>query len=389
MKIWSKPTAGNNSPTPGGATNLNDLADVAIASPVAGQIIKYDGGIFVNAEVPGLSDVQAQFTNLNADNIKSGTIDLARLPNLSILNSDRLPPYIESIIPKITSGAGSQNLSITGQYFTPVTQIFFTGIEGITITNYQVVSPTTITLTLNKANTILGLLSITANNIDNLSTAWDGGIKSINLLEDPYLSSVILHLKATGENNSINIIDSSPVPKIITRAGDTKLSNLQAKYDETSIYFDGSGDHLTLPNDNAFLLNTDFTIETWFYTGVSTEKSLLSYDTASGLYFNGTTFTWWQDGVGSMLPGHTLNIVNDQWHHVAVCKKNNLLSLFFNGSFVCSGNFSNTVNLSGKFIGRREYSPNFVGYMDSFRITKGIGRYTGNFNPEIDTFLNV
>ena len=348
-----------------------------IINPVEGQIIKYDGSQFVNGA-----------NNIDASQLVSGVIDFARLPNLSILNSDRLPPYIESITPKITSGAGNQNLTIIGQYFTPITQIFITGISGITITNYQVVSPTEITFVLNKANTILGLLTITANNIDNLSTAWIGGIKNINLLEDPYLSSVILLLKGDGENNSTNIIDSSPLPKNITRSGETKLSTLQAKYGGSSIYFDGNGDFLTLPNDNAFLLDGDFTIETWLFINTNTEKSLFSYDTASGLFFNGTTFTWWQDGIGSLLPGHSLNIIDNQWHHVAVCRKNNLLSLFFNGSFICSGNFSNNVNLASKFIGRREYSPNFVGYMDSFRITKGIARYTASFAPETDTYLN-
>jgi hypothetical protein len=77
---------------------------------------------------------------------------------------------------------------------------------------------------------------------------------------------VVLLLEGDGTDGSTNIIDSSPTPKTITRFGDTKISTTQSKYGGSSIYFDGSGDYLSIPANSSTHLNLeDFTIECFGY----------------------------------------------------------------------------------------------------------------------------
>lgn len=55
---------------------------------------------------------------------------------------------------------------------------------------------------------------------------------------------------------------------------------------------------------------------------------------------------------------------------------------FLSPLYIGSGKDRNLVTPAGTGI-------DLKAYLELFRITKGICRYTDNFNPEIDTYLNV
>ena len=81
--------------------------------------------------------------------------------------------------------------------------------------------------------------------------------------DDSHFWRVSLLLHMNGENNSISFLDSSSVPKMITRNGDAKISTTQSKFGGASAYFDGSGDYLSIPYNVAFDFGSgDMTIET-------------------------------------------------------------------------------------------------------------------------------
>ena len=60
----------------------------------------------------------------------------------------------------------------------------------------------------------------------------------------------------------MTIIDKTQSAETITLNGDVKSSTTQNKYLTSSMYFDGSGDYLTIPSIQLGTL--PFTIEMWF-----------------------------------------------------------------------------------------------------------------------------
>lgn len=220
---------------------------------------------------------------------------------------------------------------------------------------------------------------------------------------DPYGDNVVLYLKGNGDNNSTNIVDSSPNPKTITRFGDTKISTAQSKYGGSSIFFNGNTDFLTSPANSIWHIhNTLCTIEGFVYL------SAFPDDTAFKGYFfivgtqdpsvhNGWGISvdksgkllWSNNGVSTSPTISSIPL--NKWTHFA------FVNLGATGQFYIDGiqqpivNTAHTNNLNILKIGALNNTSGYLyrlnGYLDSLRITGGISRYTANFNPETDTYL--
>jgi len=215
---------------------------------------------------------------------------------------------------------------------------------------------------------------------------------------DPYYNNVSLLLHGDGTNGSTTIVDSSPSPKTVTVFGDAQISTAQSKFGGASIAFDGTGDYLTLAPNTAFGYGVgDFTWEAWVYC-----------NTISGIeYFMDHTggnagiiqrindrFAYFNTTIGSGGPLYVTgsgSISADTWYHIAVCRANGTTRLFLDGveksSQADSHNYPTAGIGLGSYFLRDEYTLN--GYMDEFRITKGIARYTSNFTPPTAPFPEV
>ena len=177
--------------------------------------------------------------------------------------------------------------------------------------------------------------------------------------------------------------------------GNTVTSSSQVKFAGTrSVYFDGVGDYLTAPSSATMGIGTgDFTIECWFYAtdgaidvGVwDTHSQSSSSDGLTLTRITPTTFRVWDS---SQILVSSATAITDNWNHLAVVRNGGTLELFVNG--VSQGTVSNSTNMNSAqeiVIGAGRYensaSPTaFVkGYMQDFRITKGLARYTTNFTP--------
>jgi hypothetical protein len=207
---------------------------------------------------------------------------------------------------------------------------------------------------------------------------------------DPDFDNVTLLLKGADFSDASN----ESANNAITNTG-VIVSSTESKYGGSSFYFDGSNRRLQIVNSTNSLLNTNdiYTIEGWFfptrnltyemlmalYTNTGTNSSLTLYK-----YYSG--YRQWRGG--AVLNTSTALYSLNQWHHFAIVNEgNNIDKLYHNGTFVHQISYSFSVQLYMVSLGMlyalgHDWLYPFLGYIDSFRVTKGIARYTSNFNSE-------
>jgi hypothetical protein len=203
-----------------------------------------------------------------------------------------------------------------------------------------------------------------------------------------------------GANNGTVITDESG--KTWTAYGNAVTSTADKKYGTSSLYFDGTGDYIDTPSNADFNFGSgDFTIQAWVKLSAnSLYQHVCGQIDSSGANANASyTFRINVDGkilFRYILSGTSTNVdclsavtvlVVDGWTHVAVSRVGNNMRIYKNG--VSSGGVFDmtgvTINSSSykMAVGRfGEYvASNFYGYIDSFELSKGIGRYTSDFTP--------
>ena len=237
--------------------------------------------------------------------------------------------------------------------------------------------------------TITGL-TLTNNNWGiNVVEEWNSG----SIVGDEYYNSCSLLMHFSGSNGSTTFIDNSPTPKTVTPVGNAQISTAQSKFGGSSGYFDGAGDYLTLSSDAAFGTGTgNFTIEFWMYpvsvasgyvfdnrTGGAVQ-SVIGYFSAAGSF----TFTG-----GIITTGVTkTSITANSWYHVACVRNSGTVYLFVDGVSAGTDTVAGSANSSNPFtIGSKYDGTNgFNGYIDDFRYTKGVARYTSSFTVPSSAF---
>ena len=212
--------------------------------------------------------------------------------------------------------------------------------------------------------------------------------------------------------NGINagIYDSSGNMDIIPY-GNPKISADHSTFGNTSIYFDGSS-YLTgspaayqsysyttgdIIHDIMSIRQADYTIECWYYlTNLDNSSYVLSdfgwagttYTTSpriSLLHNGGELYPMFYDGNTSIQGTST---TPNSWHHIAVSRINGVTRLFQDGIKVGVSKSDLTYDLTcytifgssiGATINNGTPTNYFYGYIDDFRFTKGIGRYSTDF----------
>ena len=212
---------------------------------------------------------------------------------------------------------------------------------------------------------------------------------------DPFFNNVSLLLHGDGANGSTTIVDSSPSPKTVTAVGDAQISTAQSKFGGSSIAFDGAGDQLTTPSNNAFAFGAgDFTVEAWVYEiARPTYPTLMEIGThlaSTGIIFltnnGGNLAGIYSGGFFAMTATGSLTA----WNHYAWVRSGNFVQTFVNGIGGTAASFTNNLsNATSITIGGIGGVYDLNGYIDDLRVTKGVARYTANFTPPAAPFPEV
>jgi hypothetical protein len=223
---------------------------------------------------------------------------------------------------------------------------------------------------------------------------------------DVYYPQTSLLMHFNGTNGSTTMTDSSKNNVSFTVNGNSQISTAQSKFGGASILFDGTGDYLSSPSTSNFAFGTgDFTIECWAYKNSGTNNGILHLSsTAGGLQANSSTnlaIALFSTGTGTFYANNTsyntsaFTNTTNTWNHYAIVRSNGVTKLYFNGNLVTdigtSGAITDTTNYTGTYLAiGGYYSTSYLwnGYIDEFRITNGVARYTSNFTPPTAQFLD-
>jgi len=211
---------------------------------------------------------------------------------------------------------------------------------------------------------------------------------------DEYTKS-LLHFD--GANGSTNFEDESG--KIWTPHGNVQIKTDQSKFGGASAYFDGSGDYLSTPSHSDFNFGSqNFTIDFWvrlqtsgttyyiLFKEESIQIYLRYYDGEYALYAYFDPSKESQVNLSFKYTDFNSFTIN-KWYHIAIVRNGSNFMGYVNGEY--RGIYSRSGALSSVskplYIGARNLSGSidryFKGWIDEFRISKGIARWTSSFTP--------
>jgi len=213
-------------------------------------------------------------------------------------------------------------------------------------------------------------------------------------MSDSSYESVSLLLPMKGADSGVVFTDYSKTPKTITVTGGSKTVTSKSKFYGSSGYFDGTGDYITVPFSSADALGTgDFTIEFWcWWEGL---KQVSHFDFRGGTgstsrpmvgVVNGETRLRYYTNATDRLATDSGSLIVEQWQHIALVRDDGVTRIYIDGvssggSYTDSTDY--TVSTYGTIGAQYNDTSNFNGYIQDFRITIGVARYTGTFTPPL------
>lgn len=224
---------------------------------------------------------------------------------------------------------------------------------------------------------------------------------SYALTSDDQYTKVLLHFD--GADGSTSILDSGVggSPRTWTAAGNAQIDTAASKFGGGALLLDGAGDYVSTPDHADFNLGSgDFTIDGWFICTAATGSLraiagqgddavtwsnysfILRRETSNLMSFRLST------GLGpTFVLGTTqfTDALNTGWHHIAAVRTGNVLKLFIDGVQE-GGDVAHTAAVPDStlalFVGQRSIGADpWQGWIDEFRLSVGIARWTTNFTP--------
>jgi len=232
---------------------------------------------------------------------------------------------------------------------------------------------------------------------DVVSYSHSGG-GTVTTTDDPF-TKLLLHFDHPVDGSTA-IVDSSPVGRALnTIGGNAQQDIAQKKFGMSSCLFDGTGDCVTFADSADWAYGSgDFTIDMWIMPHATTATFQALYlQTADA----NNMLRLALDSSGRFECLHVVAAVTqvqllsaaitlDVWTHVAVVRASNVWTLYVNGVAVATTTNATAVgdNASVLFIGTSSDAASwpYNGWIDEYRISKGVARWTADFTPPTEAY---
>jgi hypothetical protein len=216
-------------------------------------------------------------------------------------------------------------------------------------------------------------------------------------LDDSY-SKVLLHFD--GDNNSTTFTDESG--KTWTASGNAKISTAQSVFGGASgLFTNGSSDYISTPDHNDFTVgsaNATWDFRAWpselptsgnwktiynQWQDINNRISISIVNVSGTLYLE---FFVTVAGSTIIYASQAISINVNEWHHFAIVKNGTSYLHFLDGTQQGTSVTQTTAmpNIAGSlYLARFDGSSlGYKGYLDEFRFSNGIARWTSNFTPQ-------
>ncbi len=200
---------------------------------------------------------------------------------------------------------------------------------------------------------------------------------------------LLIHSDTT--DGSTDFIDSSSSGHPITAYGDINHSTDYAKFSDTSIHRSAGTSRLELGNHAGLHFEAEnFTVDFFFKCATASPTITLFYCSCGqhelSISLTSTGFTLYVSSNGTSWSPHdiTTTVTTNIQYHLALVRDGANFTLYIDGVSIDVYVWDNTIyNEGGIFsiAGHNSSSQDTVLYIDEFRISKGIARWTDNFTP--------
>jgi len=245
-----------------------------------------------------------------------------------------------------------------------------------------------------------GYIKTLGQAIDADTIDFDPSITKVKVYENyiPPDNDTLLLIESATYDGSTTFVDETG-NATFTLYGSPKHSSAQAKFGNTSMYFDGSS---ALFADMAFSLAGDFTIDFWLYRidGIVIFHTGNYNVDRNFFYRNGDKYGYNNSSTQNSYV--SFSVVGTQvWTHVAFVRDrtNGLISVYYDGVLETSSSYGSTYNFSsndGIIIGSGDdtsatfHNANYFSecYIDEFRVST-VQRWTANFTPPSAPYTQI
>lgn len=207
-----------------------------------------------------------------------------------------------------------------------------------------------------------------------------------------------------GADAQTNIIAATG--QVLTPAGSAQLDTAQKKFGTASLLLDGNSDYVSVPDSADWDFGTgDFTIDFWVrFNAIDNGVYLFCEQYQDGsnywacyinsyrltmVFFNGAVVKGSYSASQNWVPSTGV------WYHIALERNGTSAKMFVDGVSISltedtAFGTNNVGTLSGSlYIGARSTAFYINGWMDEFRISKGIARWTSNFSVPTALYPDV